>query len=299
MWLLLVELPPPPGVEDNWAGTINLVASILLTLLLSVALLRFLNSYLGGYRRRLREARDPRTSLIGAIVKIINVVLLALVFVIILGLVGYEIGPLLASLGVAGIAVALALQSTLGNLFAGFYLAFDRPIRPGDYVQLESGEEGFVEEIGWRSTRIRPRENNIVIIPNSKLAEATINNWNMPVPDMTVRVECGVDYDSNLRRVKEITEQVGDELQASFPSAVRDWNTEVLFSEFADSNINFTVLLRVAQPEMSWRMHSEFMMALHERFAAEDVEISWPVRKVFFPDADTTPELTSLRSPDG
>lgn len=117
---------------------------------------------------------------------------------------GISITPLLTALGVGGlaVAVALALQETLANLFAGIYLTVARKIRVGDYIKLDSGEEGHVADIAWRSTRVRTLSNNLVVIPNTKLAQAVVTNYDLPSSDLAVLMEVGVDYRSDQYLVK-------------------------------------------------------------------------------------------------
>ena len=111
---------------------------------------------------------------------------------------GVPVAPLLTTLGIGSLAVALALQETLANFFAGLHLLADRPVRPGDYIKIHDGEEGFVETIGWRSSRLRTTNNNIVIVPNQKLSQAILTNFHLPVANvaMTVAVTVAVDADA-------------------------------------------------------------------------------------------------------
>ncbi|MEO5820595.1 MAG: mechanosensitive ion channel domain-containing protein [Vicinamibacteraceae bacterium] len=99
---------------------------------------------------------------------------------VILNGVGVSITPMLTALGVGGLAVALALQEPLGNFFAGLFLTLAGQIRVGDYVRLDSGHEGFVADFGWRSTRLGMLANNLVIVPNSRLAQALVVNHDLP-----------------------------------------------------------------------------------------------------------------------
>ena len=91
-----------------------------------------------------------------------------------------DIRPMLTALGVGGLAVALALQDTLSNLFSGFYVAVAGQVRLGDYIKLNTGEAGYVTDIGWRSTTIRELANNLIIVPNSKLSQAIVTNYHLP-----------------------------------------------------------------------------------------------------------------------
>jgi len=113
-----------------------------------------------------------------------------------------SITPLLTTLGIGGLAVALAFKDTLANFFAGLYILADRPIRLGDYIKLEGGPEGYVESIGWRSTRMRTLFNNIVVIPNSKVSESIITNYFLPERRVSLVLNIGVSYDSGSRKVE-------------------------------------------------------------------------------------------------
>ena len=207
-------------------------------------------------------------------------VFLALLLLLVLGQLDYEIMPLITSLGVAGIAVALALQDTLGNIFAGFYILFDRPMKVGDYVQLEDGDEGFVTEIGWRNTKIRPWANNIIVIPNAKLAASKIINHHLPEERQNVYVNCGVSYESDLEHVERVAVEVGKEVMARVEGSDDEYEPMVRFKEFGDSNINFLLVLRIKEFGVQYLLSHECVKALHKRFTQEGIEISWPVRKL-------------------
>jgi small-conductance mechanosensitive channel len=137
------------------------------------------------------KAALPVTSLTQNISRII---VLGIGILIILNSLGISITPILATLGVGGLAVALALQDTFSNLFAGFHIIVARQIRIGDYVKLESGEEGYVTDINWRTTKIRMLPNNVVLVPNAKLTQAIITNYYLPDKEMAVLINVGVHY---------------------------------------------------------------------------------------------------------
>ena len=117
---------------------------------------------------------------------------------------GVSITPILTALGVGGLAVALALQDTLSNFFAGFYIMMAGQIRVGDYVKLDSGEEGYVVDISWRSLTIRTLPNNIVVVPNSKVAQANVTNYSLPEKRMSLLIKVGVSYDSEPDQIERI-----------------------------------------------------------------------------------------------
>ena len=135
-------------------------------------------------------------------------VVLSIGLLVLLDSLGIQITPLLTALGVGGLAVALALQDTLSNLFAGVHLLADRPIRVGDYVRIADAIEGHVVDVGWRSTRVRMLANNVVIVPNKKVAESIITNYDMPERRMSLVLPVSVGYGSDPDRVEAVLTDV-------------------------------------------------------------------------------------------
>lgn len=189
---------------------------------------------------------------------------------------GVSIAPLLTALGVGGLAVALALQDTLSNLFAGFYLTVARQIRLGDYVKLDSGQEGYVEDIGWRATMIRMLPNNMVIVPNNKLSQAIIINYHLPARDMAFGVDVGVSYDSDLEKVERVTLEVAKDVMKTVQGGVPDAEPGVKFHTFADSSINFSVGLKCKEFTDQYLLKHEFIKRLTARYRKEGIEIPYP-----------------------
>ncbi len=198
-----------------------------------------------------------------------------------LGVAGIEVSPLVASLGIAGLAVALAFQDTLSNFFAGVYISVDRPVREGDYVQFEGGYEGYVRKIGWRSTQIRLLGNNIVVVPNAKLASSVITNYYAPDKALSVLVPVSVAYESDLARVEEVTCEVAAKVQKNVDGAVKDFKPFVRYNAFGDSGISFNVILRASEYTDKYLLSHEFVKALHARYAKEGIEIPYPKRHVY------------------
>ena len=145
-------------------------------------------------------------------------VLIALVGLItILQNFGVDVNSLVVSLGVGSLAVGLAAQDTLANMFAGFTLLLDRPFRIGERIQLASGEVGDVEAIGLRATRLRTADETLLVIPNSLLTKEKVVNLSHPSRALTTRLEVGVAYGSDLAQVKEILRAAAFLLQARRP----------------------------------------------------------------------------------
>ncbi len=240
-----------------------------------------------GVRTKQQRAME---SLVSMATQVARAVTIAMGLLIVLDQLGVSIAPLVAGLGIGGVAVALALQGTLASIFAGLSFMTDGSIRSGDYVELDNGTIGMIEAIGWRTTRIRLLSDNTVIIPNSKLADSVTTNYNHPSEEMSVYVQVGVSYFSDLAQVERVTVEVGRQVLAETPGAVKDYEPSIWYTDFGDSNINFWVVLRSENYLDSWLVKHNFVKALYDRYEKEGIEISFPARNVFMREGALEPE---------
>ena len=211
-----------------------------------------------------------------------------------------SISPLLAGFGIGGLAVALAVQPTLSNFFSGTYLVTEGELKEGDYIEIEGGPAGYVVEVSWRSTKIRNRMNNLVIIPNSKMVESIVTNYYSPTPAMNVIVNGGVSYDSDLLEVERIVMEVAKGVIAESPSAVKENEPFFGYSEFGDSNIDFWIYLQAKDRFGTFNITTEVIKGIHRRFKEEGIVINYPVRKLVqeSPDgrmAELAPQIQAQR----
>jgi len=186
------------------------------------------------------------------------------------------------TLGVGSVAVALALQETLSNLFAGLYLLADRPVSPGDYIKLDSGQEGYVIRIGWRSTTLRTQSNNIVFVPNSTMAKAVIINYSLPELRVSLSIPVRVSYGSDPSKVEKVILDVTREAaQEGVPGLLLDPPPGVTLTPgFGDSSLDFTLNLNVRQFEDQVPVQSELRKRILARFAKEGIAIPFPTRTI-------------------
>jgi small-conductance mechanosensitive channel len=192
-----------------------------------------------------------------------------------------SISPLLTTLGIGGLAVALAFKDTLANFFAGLYILADGLIRVGDYVKLEGGPEGYVQEIGWRSTRIRTLPNNIVVVPNSKVSESIITNYFLPERRMALVINIGVSYDSNARRVEEILLEEATRATAELKGLLAEPPPVIRFIPgFGESSLDFSLICHVREFGDQYPVQHELRHRIFERFKKEGIEIPFPQRTV-------------------
>lgn len=209
-----------------------------------------------------------------------RIVIFIVGILIILNSLGVSITPILATLGVGGLAVALALQDTLSNLFAGFHIIISRQVRIGDYIRLDSGEEGYVTDITWRTTKIRMLPNNVVLVPNDKLTKAIITNYYMPDKELAVLVDLSVHYKSDLKRVEKITCETAAEIMREVAGGVKEFEPFIRYHTFGESGIGFTVIMRGKEFVDQYLIKHEFVKKLHERYAREGIVIPYPIRAV-------------------
>lgn len=295
LYLGLLRLSLSDDLEESlrqWVVVITIV-------LVVVTAIRIQGHALSWYLKRIGR-RTSQTKVFNSLLpmgrRIATLVTMAMGVLIILDQLGISIAPLVAGLGIGGLAVALALQGTLTNFFAGINILTDGSIRIGDFVELEGGLSGYVDQIGWRTTRIRMLANNMVIIPNTRLAESIATNYNYPDDQMSVYLELGVSYSSDLDQVEQVTVEVAKQVMDATEGAVDGYEPSIWYTEFGDSNINFWVVLRAHGYIDSWLLKHNFIKALFRRYNEEGIEISFPARNLYMRGGTTEPGVTETAS---
>lgn len=187
---------------------------------------------------------------------------------------GISLAPALTALGVGSLAVALALQDTLSNFFSGLYLVVDKPVRPGDFVRIDPSYEGYVEAIGWRSTRLRTLGSSLVIIPNAALSKAIITNFTLPTPHVATSVRVDVTVDADAERVEAALE---DEARRSLdiPGMVDAPAPSVALSPgFVDGALAFSVSFYSRSYAEQGAVQHALRMRIAARLKKEGVPLS-------------------------
>ena len=195
---------------------------------------------------------------------------------------GIQVGPLLASLGIAGIAVAFALQTTLGNIFGGISLIIDRSITVDDFIKLDDGTQGLVADIGFRSTKLKSPDGDLIIIPNGKLADSKIYNYHKPLPKTRVTVDFGVKYGSDVEKVRKM---VLNEIK-NVKDALPDPEPVVIFEEFGDFALKFKAFFWVGSIEKKIESKEAALSAIYSVLNKNKVGIPFPTRTVYLSQED-------------
>jgi small-conductance mechanosensitive channel len=231
----------------------------------------------GIFKEYGERMKMPSTSLTE---NVIRIVILLTGGLVILAHLGISIAPLLTALGVGSLAVALALQDTLSNLFAGFHIIASKLVKTGDFIRLDNGDNGYVVDIGWRATRIRELSNNIIVIPNSKLTTSILKNYDLPEKEIAVVVPVGVAYSSDLEKVEKVTVEVAESVMKDVLGGVPGFAPLIRYTAFADSSINFNVVMRGREFTDQGTITHEFIKRLHKRYDKEKIELPFPQRVV-------------------
>lgn len=274
IYLVSLRLP----LDEHAGEIVGKLVLVAFLLLVTLFMMRLAAGFVSHYARK---AVLPSTSIFTNLAKVIA---FSVGILVILQFLGISITPILTALGVGGLAVALALQDTLSNIFSGLHIIATRQIRQGNYIRLDGGEEGYVTDITWRNTVIRTLSNNMVLVPNSKLAGAIVTNYHLPETEMGVLVQVGVSYDSELEEVERVTTDVARELLLDVQGGVHGFEPFIRYHTFADFSIYFTVILRCKEYVDQYLVKHEFVKRLHRRYRVEGIEIPYPIRMVHYKD---------------
>ena len=257
----------------------------------------FLDTFVHTWTK-LREATSSVLRTSGTVLRAAaRGVLYILGILVIASTVDINVTPIITTLGIGSLAIGLALQKTLEDFLAGLLIAADQPIRVGDFVELETGDAGTVLSIGWRTVRMRRRDDTYVVVPNSRLAQASVVNRSMPTEEVGFTVPVGVHYDTDLDRASDIALQVAQLLHAEDPRAVLGHRPRLVYSAFGESAIEFVIWLRARSWEDHFGLKDAFIRALHARFLEAEIVIPFPIRTLDVPEGVViTARLEALAS---
>jgi len=263
-------------LDQSWLSLLHKVLKVLLILCGTMVLSRIAV----GFASLSTVGEEGQVKSASILVYIARATVYLIGVLIILQSLGISITPLLTALGVGGLAVALALQDTLSNLFAGIHILASRKVRPGDYIKLETGQEGNVVDISWRTTTIKAMANHLIIVPNSRVASSIVVDFDQPDKETPVIIGFGVSYDSDLDKVERVTIEVAKSVLREIDGGVPEFEPLVRFTELGDSAIRFNVILRVRQFGDQFLLKHEFIRRIHERYRSEGIVIPYPIREI-------------------
>lgn len=278
-WTLLISIVVVNNLYNDLIPGIDgtRILEIVFIFSLIYAFRKIMKEFLAYYTR---TKKLPKTSIFD---NVSNLVVFLLAIFVVLTVLQIDINPFLTTIGIGAglgaLTLALALQDTMTNLFAGIVIIASKQINQGDYVRLQTGEEGYIADINWKNTIIRTLQQNIVIIPNKTLSSVVITNFSLPEKDMNIKLQIGVAYDSNLDKVEDVTKEVAKEIIEEFGGNI-DFEPKVRFHTFSDFSINFSLILRIEDFEQQFATQHNLIKRLHKRYKEEGIEIPFPIRTI-------------------
>lgn len=279
-WCLTVGMAVGVSVSDlpaKYVQSVTTAIHVLIIFSITIAAANLSGQLLTHY---IKQTDLPFKST-GLMYGILKGLVYVLGILIILSVLGISIAPLITALGVGGLAVALALQDTLANLFAGLHILLEKSIRVGDFVRLESGQEGAVLDITWRTTRIRLQPNIVVVIPNSKLAQSVVTNYSLPEDRTVIAVQVGIDYDADIDRAEGVLMEEATHAAREISGFVPDAAPVVrLDPGFGESSLDYTVLCAIRHYSDRPQMQHELRKRILKRLRSEGIGMPYPHRTV-------------------
>lgn len=263
-------------MQPPWQNVLPALAKSFVLFIWLIALVRFLNRMADQNLATVLTRGKIGKDLFLLLKNLVRVVVIVAGLLWLLSIWQVSLTPLFASAGIAGIAVALAAKETLANFFGGISIFADKTFQVGDYIILESGERGEVIEIGIRSTRMKTRDDIMITIPNSILANSKIINESAPIPRFRIRVPIGVAYGSNLKEVEDILLEVA----RSNRNVVTQPEPRVRLRQFGESSVDFELLCWVEQPSLKGLEIHNLLKAVYDAFTERGVTIPFPQRDV-------------------
>ncbi len=246
---------------------------VIVTAGLIAALTVFVDQVLRRWMERSAERFPVLGSSYSLVTGALRGVVIALGLMMFLDSVGISMTPILASLGVGSLAIALAMQETVKNILSGFFVIADKPLQVGDFVKLEGGQEGWLAELGWRSSKFRMPADSVVVVPNSKLVDSVVTNYRAPDGGLAISMDLSVVSSTNLEQVEQVTIEVAREVMGTLDEEVAGFEPSVRFHTVTGGQINFNVTLRAAAGGSIERVKHEFIKRVTARYQIEGIKI--------------------------
>ncbi|NLD91805.1 MAG: mechanosensitive ion channel family protein [Fibrobacter sp.] len=253
----------------------NRICFAIAAFLITLAIARFLSKLI---RQLSSTAEVPLPS--SLLSNLASVVVFLIGTLVTLQTLGISITPILTTLGIGGLAVALALQDTLANLFSGIYILISKQVHIGDFIRLDTGNEGTVTDITWRNTIIRTVQGNLIIIPNNKLSSAIISNFSRPNREYTFSLEFNISYTSDLSSVEKIAFDAAKKVITENPGAVTSFDPIIRFLGVSNSLITMAIIMRASAYTNQGALKSQCLKEIQKRFKEENIEIPYPTQTI-------------------
>lgn len=254
---------------------INTLLIIVCAYLIIVIFDIIIDSWGRAFAKRTKSKMDDQ--LLSLFHRFSKIVFFILAVLFILQAWGIKIGPLLTGLGIGGIAIAFAMQSSLANIFGGISMILDKNIKTGDVIQLDAKTKGTILDIGLRSTKMRNWDNEVIIVPNGKLADSTIQNLVQPDPTARATIDFGVVYGADHKKVKKVVLAALNKI----PEILKDPEPKVMFINMGDFALSFRAFLWVESYDLRWATREKAVCAIYDALNKAKIGIPFPTQTVY------------------
>jgi MscS family membrane protein len=268
----VLSLNPPRKIVFYTEGGLYSVLAVIWCF----AAIKIGNTVIEHAVRKVSGAAGMSSDIIPLVENVSRIIIIVATVMVVLSLWEVNITPVIASAGIAGAAVAFAAKDTIANFFGGISVFVDKPFKIGDYIVLDKGERGEVVAIGVRSTRIRTRDDILITIPNSIIANSKIINESAPIPNFRIRVPVFVSYGSDIDLVQEALLEVARTNENVLPEP----SPRVRFREFGESSLNFELLCWTREPALRGLTVHELNCAIYRKFSEAGITIPFPQRDI-------------------
>jgi small-conductance mechanosensitive channel len=270
-----------PFIPVNQTALIIIQKGLIAAFLMSFTIV---TSRLSVKLLRLYTTRDDGVSPLTSLFEfLINVLIFSIGILIILQSIGVAITPLLTAFGVGGVSIGLALQSTLANLMSGINIITSNKVKLGDYIELKTGEAGYVADVELKYTIIQEITNNFLVIPNSKILSSSFRNFSLPNKEMLIPIEVRISYESDLEKVEAITLQVAKDLIQELTIGISEEEPFIRYGKFDYFSINLVVYLKIREQEHfdHLRVKHEFLKKIHKTYQEKEIQIPYSLPSAY------------------
>jgi small-conductance mechanosensitive channel len=282
IWVILLSAHATVYLSKLPQNQINLITKVIDLLLIFSITILIANLSTRIVKLYLQNKNLPET---GLIFILLQVFIYLIGILIMLSYFGISIMPIITTLGIGGLAIGLALKDTLSNIFSGLYILLEKNIKVGDFIELENGKKGYVMNINWRTTTIKTLSNDVVILPNEKLAQSIVVNFAKPAELTRVALEIPVSYDTDIDKFEKIVMEEVYNLAKENDKLLLDPAPVLRFIPgFGDSSLNFTLYFSAANYENGFLVQSELRKRIFKRLKNEGIEIPYPQLDVHIKD---------------
>ncbi len=269
------------AMSEGFGDVYAKIVSILFLINIAWYLMRLLGGLMQHYIEPLTEKTDTDLDdhMLPIMKKLVNFVIVAIVAIMVIDQLGYNVGSLLAGLGLGGLAFALAAQDLVSNLFGGIAILLDKPFKVGDRIKVGSDVDGFVREIGLRTTRVETFGGTMIVVPNSKIVDSISENVSKE-KERRMTFTIGVEYDTPVKKLEEAKRLIEQNLKKV--KGLNQKEFAIHFVEFAASSLNIRVQYWITPKGMEdyFGVQDRMLMGIKKDFEKAGISMAFPTQTV-------------------